>query len=136
MLVVRSIGAGRVLLDFNPALAGKNLIYDVVVAKKLETDQEKIGRSSGRVPAVEENQFRLILQDQNLTIEMPEVAFYVEGIQIAKRGVALDFKSSFRTWLRRGLWRLLKLNRSLCLRLLLLQRLPCLQQLFKSGACG
>ena len=91
--MVRSIGAGRVLLDFNPALAGKNLIYDVVVLRSLKLIREKIGALiHRRVPAVEENQFKLILQDQNLTIEMPEVAFYVEGIQIAKRGVALDIQ--------------------------------------------
>ncbi len=41
--VVRSIGAGRVLLDFNPPLAGKTLIYDVTVTKKLESKEEKIG---------------------------------------------------------------------------------------------
>ena len=87
------MGAGRVLLDYNPPLAGKNLVYDVTVVKKLETNQEKIGALiHRRIPAVEENQFKLINQDQNLTIDMPEVAFYVEGIQIAKRGIAMDIQ--------------------------------------------
>ncbi len=91
--VVRSTGAGRVLLDFNPPLAGKTLVYDVTVSKKLESNEEKIGALiHRRVPVVEENQFKLTIQDKNLTIDMPEVAFYIEGIQIAKRGVALDIQ--------------------------------------------
>ena len=91
--VVRAIGAGRVLLDFNPPLAGKTLIYDVTVSKKLESAEEKIGALvHRRVPVVEETQFKLTLQDKNLTIDMPEVAFYVEGIQIAKRGIAMDIQ--------------------------------------------
>ena len=32
---VRSIGAGRVLLDFNPPLAGKTLIYDAHSNKEI-----------------------------------------------------------------------------------------------------
>jgi len=90
---VRSIGAGRVLLDFNPSLAGKTLIYDVTVSKKLESNEEKIGSLiHRRVPVVEENLFKLTIQDKTLTIDMPEVAFYIEGIQIAKRGTALDIQ--------------------------------------------
>jgi len=91
--VVRSIGAGRVLLDFNPPLAGKTLIYDLTVSKKLESNEEKIGALiHRRVPVVEENKFTLTIQDKTLTIDMPEVAFYIEGIQIAKRGIALDIQ--------------------------------------------
>ena len=90
---VRSIGAGRVLLDFNPPLAGKTLIYDVTVSKKLESNPEKVGALiHRRVPVVEENKFILTIQDKTLIIDMPEVAFYVEGIQIAKRGIALDIQ--------------------------------------------
>ncbi|MDR0471002.1 MAG: peptidylprolyl isomerase [Nitrososphaerota archaeon] len=90
---IRSIGAGRVLLDFNPALAGRTLIYDLTVTKKLEVAEEKIGALiHRRVPVVEENKFKLTIQDKNLTIDMPEETFYVEGIQIAKRGIAMDIQ--------------------------------------------
>jgi peptidylprolyl isomerase len=89
--IVRAIGAGRVLLDFNPPLAGKTLIYEVTVSNKLENNEEKIGALiHRRIPAVEENKFKLAIQDKTLTIDMPEVAFYIEGIQIAKRGIAMD----------------------------------------------
>jgi len=90
---IRSIGAGRVLLDFNPALAGRTLIYDLTVTKKLELAEEKIGALiHRRVPVVEENKFKLTIQDKNLTIDIPEETFYIEGIQIAKRGIAMDIQ--------------------------------------------
>jgi len=93
MANVRSIGAGRVVLDFNPPLAGRTLIYEVTVVKKLESSEEKIvALVHRRVPVVEENKFKLAIQDKTLTIDMPEETFYVEGIQIAKRGIALDIQ--------------------------------------------
>ena len=93
MATIRSTGAGRVLLDFNPPLAGRTLIYDVKVTKKLDAAKEKIGALiHRRVPVVEENKFQLTLNDKNLTIDMPEETFYVEGIQIAKRGIAMDIQ--------------------------------------------
>ncbi len=93
MATVRSIGAGRVLLDFNPALAGRTLIYDFTVTKKLEAKEEKIGSLiHRRVPVVEENKFKITIDSKNLAIDMPEETFYIEGIQIAKRGVAMDIQ--------------------------------------------
>jgi peptidylprolyl isomerase len=93
MASVRSIGAGRVLLDFNPPLAGKTLVYETIVTKKLENNEEKIGALvHRRIPVVEENKFKLAILDKNLTIDMPEETFYVEGIQIAKRGIAMDIQ--------------------------------------------
>ena len=93
MATVRSTGAGRVLLDFNPPLAGRTLIYDVKITKKLDKAEEKIGALiHRRVPVVEENKFQLALNANNLVIDMPEETFYVEGIQIAKRGIAMDIQ--------------------------------------------
>jgi peptidylprolyl isomerase len=90
---VRSTGAGRVLLDFNPPLAGRTLIYDATPIKKLDSQEEKItALIHRRVPVVEENKFKLEIKDQTLTINMPEETFYVEGIQIAKRGIAMDIQ--------------------------------------------
>ncbi len=93
MATVRSIGAGRVLLDFNPPLAGRTLIYDVTPIKKLDSKEEKIAALiHRRIPPVEENKFKLNIQDQTLNIDMPEETFYVDGVQIAKRGIALDIQ--------------------------------------------
>ncbi|MDR2203882.1 MAG: peptidylprolyl isomerase [Nitrososphaerota archaeon] len=93
MAVVRSIGAGRVLLDFNPPLAGRTLIYEVTTQKKLDSNEEKIlALIHRRVPVVEEEKFKIAIQEDNLTIDMPEDTFYIEGIQIAKRGIAMDIQ--------------------------------------------
>ena len=93
---IRSIGAGRVLLDFNPPLAGKTLMYDVAVNKKLESNEEKIGALiHRRIPITEEGKFKFAIQDKTLTIEMPEETFYMEGVQIAKRGIAMDMQKFF-----------------------------------------
>ncbi len=93
---IRSMGAGRALLDFNMPLAGKTLIYNVTVDKKLETNEEKIAALiHRRIPVVEESKFKFTLSDKTITIEMPEDTFYVEGVQIAKRGIANDLQKFF-----------------------------------------
>jgi peptidylprolyl isomerase len=94
--IIRSIGAGRALLDFNPPLAGKTLIYDVTINKKLETPEEKVGALiHRRIPVVEEGKFKYAITDKALTIDMPEDTFYLEGVQIAKRGIAFDIQKFF-----------------------------------------
>jgi peptidylprolyl isomerase len=96
MATVRALGAGRVLLDFNPPLAGKTLIYEVTTKKKLDTRQEKASALiHRRVPAVEEGKFKLTVRAKAVSIEMPEEAFYLEGVQVAKRGIALDIQRFF-----------------------------------------
>lgn len=96
MATIRSVGAGRVLLDFNPPLAGKTLTYTVTVQKKLETIEEKIvALIHRRIPIVEVAKFKLSLEEKAVTIEMPEEAFYLEGIQVAKRGLSTDLQKFF-----------------------------------------
>jgi FKBP-type peptidyl-prolyl cis-trans isomerase 2 len=93
MATIRSIGAGRVLLDFNPLLAGRTLIYDVTVNKKLGASEEKIvALIHRRIPVVDTEKFKYTIQKKTLTIDMPEEAFYIEGVQIAKRGTAMDIQ--------------------------------------------
>jgi peptidylprolyl isomerase len=93
---VRSIGAGRVLLDFNPPLAGKTLLYDVTIKRKLGTIEEKItALIHRRIPNIEDKKFEFTSKPKTVTIEMPEDAFYLEGVQIAKRGIAMDIQRFF-----------------------------------------
>jgi FKBP-type peptidyl-prolyl cis-trans isomerase 2 len=93
MASVRSIGAGRVLLDFNPPLAGKTLIYEAVVDKKIKSKKEKIkALVHRRIPVADQTKFGIVLKEQTLTLNMPEDTFYIEGIQIAKRGIAMDIQ--------------------------------------------
>jgi len=91
MATIRYIGAGRVLLDFNPPLAGRTLVYDVTIDKKLDANEEKtVALIHRRIPVVEPEKFKFTIQKKTLTVYIPEESFYVEGIQIAKRGLAMD----------------------------------------------
>lgn len=93
LATVRTMGSGRVTLDFNPPLAGKTLVYEVTVKKKLKTDAEKISSLiHRRIPAVEAEKFNFKVGKANVTVNMPDEAFYVEGIQLAKRGISLDIQ--------------------------------------------
>lgn len=96
MATVRTMGAGRVRLDFNPPLAGKTLIYEVTIKEKLETKQKKISALiHRRVPAVDATKFGLKLRKTVVAIDVPEEAFYLEGLQLAKRGIATDIQKFF-----------------------------------------
>jgi peptidylprolyl isomerase len=93
---IRSIGAGRVLLDFNLPLAGKTLVYDVTVQKKLASKEDKMtALIHRRIPIAEAAKFKLTIEENTLTVEMPEETFYLEGIQVAKRGVSMDMQKFF-----------------------------------------
>ena len=93
LATVRTMGSGRVQLDFNPPLAGKTLVYNVTINKKLKTVKEKIlALIHRRISAVEDKKFVFKVESATVTVDMPEEAFYVEGIQLAKRGIALDIQ--------------------------------------------
>ncbi|HEX7033615.1 MAG TPA: FKBP-type peptidyl-prolyl cis-trans isomerase [Nitrososphaera sp.] len=88
--IVRYVGSGRIQVDFNHRFAGKTLLYDVNVTKKLETDNEKIVALVRRRTGLEESKVKINLAAPNLEIELPEEAFLAEGLQIVKRAVAND----------------------------------------------
>jgi len=93
---VRTMGAGRVQLDFNPPLAGKTLVYEVTIQKKLETKEEKIAALiHRRLPAADIKKFNLETSEAEAVVNVPEEAFYVEGLQLAKRGIATDIQKFF-----------------------------------------
>jgi peptidylprolyl isomerase len=93
LATIRTIGSGRVTLDFNPPLAGKTLVYEVTVQSALKTDEEKISALiHRRIPVVEVEKFDFKVVKTEVTLNMPEEAFYVEGIQLAKRGIAMDIQ--------------------------------------------
>jgi peptidylprolyl isomerase len=94
--VIRTIGAGRVQLDFNPPLAGKTIIYEVTVQKKIEANEEKINALiHRRIPIVDITKFTSKIGKTSIEINVPEEAFYVEGLQLAKRGITTDIQKFF-----------------------------------------
>ena len=89
--VVRSVGSGRVQLDFNPPLAGKTLVYDLTVLSKIEETEEKIkALIHRRLPSIDIGTFTINMTDKQVTIEPPDESYYLEGVQFSKRGIASD----------------------------------------------
>jgi peptidylprolyl isomerase len=94
--VVRAVGAGRVQVDYNHPLAGRTLIYDVSVEKVLEDENEKIlNVISKRIPEVDKSKFVLDRNASDVTIDVPEEAFYLSGLQVAKKAVTSDIQKHF-----------------------------------------
>jgi len=91
--VVRSIGAGRVQLDYNHPLAGRRIVYHVKPTVKHENDEDKIRALIGRrFLGIDLDLFKLKKLKTKVKIEIPEEIFFGDNIQIAKRGVALDIQ--------------------------------------------
>jgi peptidylprolyl isomerase len=88
--VVRFIGSGRAQVDFNHRLAGKNIVYDVEIVKKVETDTDKVRALIDRRFGGEGSKVTFTLAGTDLKVEIPEELFLVEGLQIIKRGISTD----------------------------------------------
>lgn len=96
MAVVRSVGSGRVQLDFNPPLAGKTLVYDLTVLSKIEETEGKIkALIHRRLPSIDIGTFTINITDEEVTIEPPDESYYLEGVQFSKRGIASDLMRFF-----------------------------------------
>ncbi len=74
--VIRSISGGRVRVDFNHELAGKNLKYKIQVKKIITDDEEKI-RSMISLhypnPNIELDKHQITIDDGKVTIQMDEM---------------------------------------------------------------
>jgi peptidylprolyl isomerase len=94
--VVRAVGAGRVQVDYNHPLAGRTLLYDITIDKVLDNENEKIlNLIALRIPEVQKEKFALKKHQSDLTIEVPEEAFYLKGLQVAKKEVTSDLQKFF-----------------------------------------
>jgi FKBP-type peptidyl-prolyl cis-trans isomerase 2 len=94
--VVRSVGAGRVQIDFNPPLAGKTLIYTLTVKELIKNKKAKVkALIHRRIPSVAIEKFKIKLTPKRFTVDFPEDAFYLEGIQFIKRGILSDQQKFF-----------------------------------------
>jgi len=94
--VVRSIGAGRVQLDYNHPLAGRTIKYRVKVVEHLESERDKIkALIERRFVGVDPDEFTLRRTKSKLRIGIPDAVFFGENVQLAKRGLALDILRYF-----------------------------------------
>jgi peptidylprolyl isomerase len=90
MGIIRFIGSGRVQVDFNHRFAGRTLIYDVEVTKKLEDDNEKVLSLIKRRLPIEDQKIKLNIEGSGVQIDLPEETFLVDGLQIIKKAISND----------------------------------------------
>jgi len=91
---VRSVSSGRVKLDFNHPLAGKSLLYEVTVLKKIEDLTEKINSIlMVRAPGID-------VSSQKITFEEEKVNIELKGINPPYRASLEEFiKSDISTYI-------------------------------------
>ena len=93
---IRTVGAGRVQVDYNHPLAGRTLVYEVSVQSIVEKTEDKIRNLiHKRLPAVDQAKFGLQLSSNELKIEVPEEAFFLEDLQLAKKAMSTDIEKFF-----------------------------------------
>ncbi|MEO9321341.1 MAG: FKBP-type peptidyl-prolyl cis-trans isomerase [Nitrososphaera sp.] len=88
--IVRFVGSGRIQVDFNHRLAGRTLVYDVNVVKKLETDNEKVSALVKRWLPIDDDKLKFAISDEQLEMDLPEETYQMEGLQSVKAGIARD----------------------------------------------
>ena len=94
--IIRSVGAGRVQVDYNHPLAGRSITYKVNVAEHITDDKKKMQALIGRrFLGIDPGEFEVKKTKKKLRIGVPDKIFFGENIQIAKRGVALDILRYF-----------------------------------------
>jgi peptidylprolyl isomerase len=86
--IVRYVGSGRVQLDFNHRYAGRVLLYNINVVKKIQTDDDKVKSLIRRWIPLKEDKIRFEMKDSRLEMILPEETFLLDGIQIVKGAVS------------------------------------------------
>ena len=88
--IVRAVVSGRVMLDFNPPLAGKHLRFKVKIVKKINTLQEKIGELIKHVdPEFYENVKISIRSNQkNLVLSLGDSSLNNPRLHLSKKSIA------------------------------------------------
>jgi len=94
--IVRSVGAGRVQVDYNHPLAGRKIVYKLKVTENVTDEKKKMEALIGRrFLGIDTGEFKLRKTKKKLRIGVSDQVFFGENIQIAKRGVALDILRYF-----------------------------------------
>ncbi|MEM3097029.1 MAG: FKBP-type peptidyl-prolyl cis-trans isomerase [Nitrososphaerota archaeon] len=93
--VVRSVGSGRVQIDFNPYLAGKTLVCEATVRAIIRDDLEKVKHIvHSRIPEVPLDKFGIELSHPVVRISIPADAHFLPALQVAKRAIAREVKEA------------------------------------------
>ena len=68
---VLSVSGGRVKVDFNHPLAGKTLVYDLEITKKVEDNEEKVKSLFNMYTKVDDSKVKIVFNDKTVDIDVP-----------------------------------------------------------------
>lgn len=79
------------IIDFNPPLAGKTLVFEVTVKGIISDPNDKImAVLKRRLPGVPEDKYSVSIKGKTITIDFPKESRYIQDFQYAEIGVAMD----------------------------------------------
>lgn len=93
MGIVTAVTAGRVRVDFNRPLAGKNLKYHFKVLSKAEDDEEKVKAVLEMDYGTAEN-FQIQVKDKSVCMVLPDVCKYDQKWLLAKYRIVADLREA------------------------------------------
>ncbi|MHA2312995.1 MAG: FKBP-type peptidyl-prolyl cis-trans isomerase [Candidatus Thorarchaeota archaeon] len=89
--VITQVLGRTAILDFNPPLAGKTLVFDVTVKGIVSEPNDKImAVLKRRLPGVPPEKYSVSVKGKTITIEFPKESRYIQDFQYAEIGVAMD----------------------------------------------
>jgi peptidylprolyl isomerase len=91
LATIRSVGSGRVTIDYNHPLAGKTISAKIQIRKIVSDPTEKIRELiHRRIRNVNKEKFIISNLGSIVTVELPEESFTLEDIQFAKKGLSKE----------------------------------------------
>ncbi|MHA1345102.1 MAG: FKBP-type peptidyl-prolyl cis-trans isomerase [Candidatus Heimdallarchaeaceae archaeon] len=88
---ILKVSSSRVKVDFNHDLAGFDLIYDIVIIKKVTAIEEQcICLLEKRLPGVDFSDTKIEIKDKAIIIELPKDTRFMEYIQFTRNGLTRD----------------------------------------------
>ncbi len=93
MGTVLSVSSGRVRMDYNHVLAGKDIEYNIQIHEEIIGDDDQIKELiKRRLPGSSLNDMKIDIKDEIIQVFMPHTARFYEYIQFAKSEAAKDIK--------------------------------------------